>query len=86
MKSITNSNPCIRCGKQRTISRTYQEKINNSIVTYTDTVCPDPECQKALELQFKNEKLQRDKIASQKANDLKIRLEERKIEKQTLLS
>ncbi len=46
-------NPCVRCGKQRLTSREWKEKIKTSagtsVVTYTETVCPDPACQAIVE-------------------------------------
>lgn len=61
------SNPCTRCGKERVNSKTYEEEITTfygtSKVKYTETVCPDPECQKIVE-----EKLSAQK---QKTQDLK---------------
>jgi uncharacterized protein YajQ (UPF0234 family) len=46
---INNSSICIECGKQRVVVGTHQEKVGNSVVTYKDTICPDPECQKKVE-------------------------------------
>jgi len=40
---------CIRCGKLRIVSKTWSEKVNGSLVTYTQTVCPDSECQSKVE-------------------------------------
>ena len=55
---MTNST-CIRCGKLRVIGKTWTEKLNGSKITYTQTVCPDKECQKIVEeqLQVKKDKL-----------------------------
>lgn len=64
------SNPCIRCGKERIISKTWKESvktfIGSTIVTYTETVCPDSDCQKIVEhglavQKNKREKLEKDK-------------------------
>ena len=43
----------------RIVGKTWTEKINGSKVTFTQTVCPDKECQKIVEsqLQSKKEKL-----------------------------
>ena len=61
------SNPCTRCGKDRIEGKTWKEEVatffGTSTVTHTDTVCPDPECQKIVE-----EKLE---IQKQKTEDLK---------------
>ena len=41
-----NSNLCIRCGKQRLVVKTWQEKIGYSLVTTKEMACPDSACQK----------------------------------------
>jgi len=48
MKSAAQ-NVCIKCGKKRIVARTYKEYVGLTLVTYTDMVCPDPECQKAVD-------------------------------------
>lgn len=53
--------PCIRCGKIRIVAKSWSEKINNSLLTYTLTVCPDSECQKIVEGELQKK---RDKIIS----------------------
>ena len=50
---------CTRCGKQRIVTSTHEEKIGNSLVTYTVTNCPDPDCQKAVNKNLKNEEVKR---------------------------
>lgn len=52
-------NPCIRCGKTRIVTKSWSENIDNSMITYTLTVCPDPDCQKIVEedLQKKKDKI-----------------------------
>ncbi len=43
------SNPCIRCGKERIIVKTWNEKVDTyfgtSDIVHTETACPDPACQ-----------------------------------------
>jgi hypothetical protein len=56
-----STTPCIRCGKIRIVKRTWTEKVGGSAVEYTMTVCPDPECQKAVEEQLQKKQ---DKLAS----------------------
>jgi len=53
------TSPCIRCGKSRIVGKTWKEKISGSLVVFTQTVCPDPECQKIVDeqLQIKKDKL-----------------------------
>lgn len=47
------SNPCIRCGKQRKIARIWKENLvtmrGNTVITHTQTVCPDKACQKIVD-------------------------------------
>ncbi|MBI4058467.1 hypothetical protein HY408_01740 [Candidatus Gottesmanbacteria bacterium] len=53
---------CIRCGKVRIIAKTWTEKTQGTPITYTVTVCPDPECQKIVDRQFKEKKERTDAI------------------------
>jgi len=66
------TNPCTRCGKDRIDARTWTEEVSNffgaSTVTYTDTVCPDPECQKIVE----------EKLAVQRAHTANLQAEREK--------
>lgn len=55
---IIFSNPCIRCGKERVVLKTWKEKIGSSIVIATETVCSNPECQKKVNI---DNQRQRDK-------------------------
>lgn len=45
----TNMSKCTKCGKERIVKSSRVEKIGNSIITHTVTICPDPECQKLVE-------------------------------------
>lgn len=65
---------CIRCGKTRIVSKTWNEKVNDSVITYTETVCPDPECQKIVDSDLKKKM---DKVR----NIQKKSLERRKLNK-----
>lgn len=46
------SNPCTRCGKERIDSKTWVEKAETfygtTVITHTETVCPDKDCQKVV--------------------------------------
>ena len=46
---------CIRCGKYRIVTGTKKEKVGNSTLVHTNTVCPDPECQKIVDTQLARE-------------------------------
>lgn len=52
---------CIRCGKMRIESKSWNEYVGTSLITYTETVCPDEECQKIVDEQLKTRK---DKLAT----------------------
>lgn len=41
---MTQNSPCIRCGKTRIVAKTW--KANG--VKFTQTVCPDKDCQKII--------------------------------------
>lgn len=43
------SNPCVRCGKERVDGKTWESKIGASLIVYTQTLCPDSECQKQVD-------------------------------------
>jgi hypothetical protein len=48
--------PCTRCNKERVISKTWTETIETysgkSVITHTETICPDPECQAVVDKQL----------------------------------
>lgn len=50
-----HSNPCYRCGKERIFVRTWKDKVGNSVVTTTESACPDSECQKMVEKENKKQ-------------------------------
>lgn len=45
------SNPCIRCGKERVVVKTWSQKTESSFITYTLAECPDVACQKIVDKQ-----------------------------------
>jgi hypothetical protein len=78
MATVVNQNICIKCGKQRIVVGTHEEKVGNSTVIYTDMICPDPECQKKVDVILKQEYGKREqsrinqaqRIASKKGGNL----------------
>lgn len=42
----SNTTVCVRCGKQRIVLSTKEEVVGTSTIITTETICPDPECQK----------------------------------------
>lgn len=75
---MAQNTPCIRCGKERIASKTWDEELNGSTVTYTLTVCPDPECQKKVDAELKKHS---DRIADIQAKSLKRRVSNRRNKK-----
>lgn len=61
-------NYCWRCGKERVVTKSWKEKIGNSVVTTTETVCPDIKCQELVE------KTNRKNVDKVKASRLKRKL------------
>lgn len=61
-KYMVNTSVCIRCGKSRIEGKSWTESLNGSKVTYTQTVCPDKECQKIVDKQLLDKKNKIDKI------------------------
>lgn len=70
----TFGNPCSRCGKERIVVRTWKEKVDSSVITNTETACPDKECQTEVE---KINKKQQERSAALKRESEK-RLQSRK--------
>lgn len=44
-----SKNPCSRCGNERIVVRTWEEKVWDSVIVNTETKCPNPECQKEVD-------------------------------------
>lgn len=64
------SNPCIRCGTERIITRTWNENIGESIIVNTETACPNVSCQEKVDED--NKKLRDKHIAIQLKKEEKI--------------
>jgi hypothetical protein len=65
MNKIIVNNPCIICGKERVVIKTFKEKVGNSVIINSVTACPDKECQKKVEVMLTKEKAHRDEIQSE---------------------
>lgn len=54
---------CIRCGKQRIVSKVWDEQVvtmrGETTITYTETVCPDVACQKIVEKELASQEKKR---------------------------
>lgn len=40
---------CVRCGRQRIVLSIKEETVGTSTIITTETICPDPECQKKVD-------------------------------------
>lgn len=75
MKKIAH-NPCIRCGKERKIIRTWKEKVYDSIIINTESACPDPECQRKVDSENQKQ--------HEKNDALKLRSARRALDRQAV--
>ena len=69
------TNPCIQCGRERVVSKTWTETITSFSGTLQDivhvtAVCPDALCQEKLNTEFAKQKEKRVKIAAEKEERL----------------
>lgn len=91
MQNNKVTNPCIQCGKERILFKTWVEEVpatyGNKITTVTRslTVCPDPECQKLVEKKLAAEKDKRNKIKEAREEKLREAAEKKQTAKDTLL-
>lgn len=80
--TVTFSNPCTRCGKQRVDGKTWKEKVTNffgtSVIIHTETVCPDKECQKIVEKTMEMARQRTEDMRVKKENEKNVRLADKK--------
>ena len=80
--SIKSTNPCTRCGKERIEGKSYKEEVatffGTSTIVHTDTICPDPECQKIVEEKLEVQKQKSDELKLEKQKKLDIATAARK--------
>lgn len=70
------SNPCVRCGRQRVDGKVWTEMVGHVLVTYAQTICPDSTCQKIVEEETTARREKRELLASKrvKSNQARGRL------------
>lgn len=69
LKVQTVSNCCVRCGRERIYSKSWEETTiaeNQTTITYTEMVCPDPECQKVVDEEWAVKKKEKETFAQNK--------------------
>lgn len=66
MNTTTYSNPCIRCGSERIVSKRYEEQMYDypgaTKVIHIEKVCPNPECQKILDAELKEQREKKENL------------------------
>ncbi len=76
-----SDNPCVRCGTERIIKKTWKEKVTTyfgtSDVVHTETACPDKACQKILDEKFAKERERLDLMQAAKEERLRVAKEGR---------
>lgn len=65
------ANPCIRCGKQRVDGKVWTEMDGHTLVTHTQTVCPDPACQKIVEEEIAARREKKELLINQRKSRIK---------------
>lgn len=72
------SNPCIRCGEERVVSKSWKEVVEvygrQTTITNTDFVCADKVCQKLVEKELIEGKAKRILLEKQKEKEKQTRL------------
>ena len=59
---------CIRCGKVRIFAKKWSEKTEKgSLIVHERTVCPDSECQKAVDKHFEDIRIKKMNMIKAKA-------------------
>lgn len=61
------NNLCTECGKERVDGKTWNVKSGNSILVYTQTVCPDKKCQKLVDKAIADRKAKTESLIEKKA-------------------
>lgn len=60
------NNPCVRCGKERIVKKTWKEHVGTALTTYELTVCPDTQCQKVVDQKNALEKEKKERLMNRK--------------------
>lgn len=65
MTTVNAGSVCSRCGKVRVVTKTYREKVGTAYVEYTETACPDSDCQSRVNTQLANDATKRANIKNE---------------------
>ena len=66
-------NPCILCGKERVVKKSFVTKEGGFTLTHTTTSCPDKKCQDKVDILLAKEKAKRQYIRSESEKREKTR-------------
>ncbi len=66
-------NICYRCGKERIITRTWKEKVWDSVIENTESICPDKKCQAIIEKDARKQKHKRLELEKRKRESVRNR-------------
>jgi hypothetical protein len=69
---------CIRCGKLRIVAKTWKDMIGTTQTVFTQTVCPDSECQKIVEEMLKKRNDHANEIKNQSTLRRSINIKKRR--------
>ncbi len=66
-------NICYRCGKERVVIKTWKEKVWDSVIENTESVCPDKKCQAANDKDMRKLKHKRLELEKRKRESVRNR-------------
>ncbi len=68
------TNPCFRCGQERIISKSWKQNVETysgtSVVSFTQTICPDKACQILVEKELASQLKKREGIRNEREQRL----------------
>ena len=68
------TNPCIRCGQERIIAKSWKQDIETysgtSVVSFTQTICPDRACQVLVDKELASQLKKREVIRNEREQRL----------------
>lgn len=83
------SNPCIQCGQERIDSKTWTEEVDTffgkSVITHTETVCPNPDCQVIVDEKLQAQRLKNETMKIERKERMENLVKARKLAREKLL-
>ncbi len=77
------TNPCTRCGKERILLKQWIEEIptfanKTQKVTRATNICPDPDCQRVVDLELEVQRKKREKVKTDRESKLQEAADKKK--------